>query len=384
MVSPHRAYHAGSNNHRLRPIRGVRPGRSWVGSALDSLPFRSVSARRFPLSVEVRRNQQLSKWLVRSDYLCNKYLTQLSRGIRDSRLSTDVVGTVLSGLATILAPVGTKTALSGAATIVLGVGGDFQSDLFAQQAGEVLISAVQTVRNRARKDLQDKMQAPYETYTLEQGLVDVQRYDQETCNLNVGLNELRASLIVGPDVKRPNNPILPLPPGPPSSLLPPPPPIMPPVPPPPGPPPSAGPGTRKSVARTALDPSATLTAAINRITTQVTEPTAQANVLEKCGLPKETISATALTESSKMTIAKCLNQHVITPVPTPVSAQVLLDSALIKLRPLPIEEKKRATQKCLEVAKFPPTTLPSDLLSAKLTKSQEEQVKTFAECLSNP
>ena len=56
------------------------------------------------------------------------------------------------------------------------------------------------------------MQATYETYTLEQGLVDIQRYDQETCNLNVGLNELRASLIVGPDVKRPNNPILPLPP----------------------------------------------------------------------------------------------------------------------------------------------------------------------------
>ena len=83
-------------------------------------------------------------------------MTQLSRGIRDLRLATDAVGTILSGLATILAPVGTKTALSGAATITLGVGGDFQSDLFAQQAGEVLISAVQTVRTRARKDLQDK------------------------------------------------------------------------------------------------------------------------------------------------------------------------------------------------------------------------------------
>jgi hypothetical protein len=114
-----------------------------------------------PLSAEVRRNQELSKWLVRSDYQCNKYLAQLQilgaasntwrsfkylaqlqilgaasntwrsfkylaqlpRGIRDSRLATDVVATVLSGLATILAPVGTKTALSGAATITLGVGG---------------------------------------------------------------------------------------------------------------------------------------------------------------------------------------------------------------------------------------------------------------------
>ena len=47
------------------------------------------------------------------------------------------------------------------------------------------------------------MQVSYFNYTLEQGFVDIQRYDQETCNLNVGLNELRASLISGPDVKRP-------------------------------------------------------------------------------------------------------------------------------------------------------------------------------------
>ena len=117
------------------------------------------------------------------------------------------MGTVLSGLATILAPVGTKTALSGAATITLGVGSDFQSDLFAQQAGEVLISAVQAVRTRARKALQEKMQVTYVNYTLEQGLVDIQRYDQETCNLNVGLNELRASLISARRNKRFSNPI---------------------------------------------------------------------------------------------------------------------------------------------------------------------------------
>src|SRR3954451_7330434 len=70
-----------------------------------------------PLDDPGRRNRELSKWIVLSDDKCNKYLLQLSRGIRDSRLATDVVATVLSGLATILAPVGTKTALSGAATI---------------------------------------------------------------------------------------------------------------------------------------------------------------------------------------------------------------------------------------------------------------------------
>src|SRR5439155_24941423 len=50
-------------------------------------------------------------------------------------------------------------------------------------------------------------------YTLAQGLVDVQRYDRETCNLNVGLNEIRASLnTIGPVVPLANDPIIPLPP----------------------------------------------------------------------------------------------------------------------------------------------------------------------------
>ncbi len=179
-------------------------------------------------SAEVQRNQVLSKWIARSDYLCNNYQLRISRSIRDARLGTDAVATVLSGLATILAPVQTKTALAGAATMTLGIGSDFQSDLFAQQAGEVVTAAIHSVRSRARDALQAKMQAPYVSYTLEQGLVDVQRYDQETCNLNVGLNELRASLITGPAKERPNDPILPLPP---TALVPPLPPVLAPPPP---------------------------------------------------------------------------------------------------------------------------------------------------------
>ncbi len=69
------------------------------------------------------RNEILSRWLLRSDYLCGNYQLTLSRTICDSRLATDVVATVLSGLATILAPAATKTALAGAATMTLGVGG---------------------------------------------------------------------------------------------------------------------------------------------------------------------------------------------------------------------------------------------------------------------
>jgi hypothetical protein len=160
---------------------------------------------------KITRNQILSQWIIKSDSTCSDYQLQLSRAIRDARLGTDVLATALSGLATIFANPAVTHPLSGAATIALGVGGDIQSDLFLQQAGDVVSTAIQAIRTRARTELQKKWTAEYADYTLEQGLIDVQRYDRETCNLNVALNEIRASLnIAGPLTPQANNPIIPL------------------------------------------------------------------------------------------------------------------------------------------------------------------------------
>jgi hypothetical protein len=52
---------------------------------------------------EVARNEILNRWLIRSDYLCADYQLQLSLSIRDTRLATDFLATVLAGLATIFA-----------------------------------------------------------------------------------------------------------------------------------------------------------------------------------------------------------------------------------------------------------------------------------------
>jgi hypothetical protein len=167
-------------------------------------------------SLQIRRNQILNEWIVKSDFLCSDYQLNLSREIRDTRLGTDIAATVLSGMATVFAKPALIHPLSGAATVALGVGGDIQSDLFLQQAGDVVSTAIQAVRTRARTEMQKKFAASYKDYTLEQGLVDVQRYDRETCNLNVGLNEIRASLnivgnIAGPLSPQASNPIIPLP-----------------------------------------------------------------------------------------------------------------------------------------------------------------------------
>src|SRR6202022_3498120 len=162
---------------------------------------------------KLARNQIINQWLLRSDSLCADYQLLLSRSIRDTRLATDFTATVLAGLATIFSHPAVTRPLSGAATIALGVGGDIQSDLFLQQAGDVVGTAIRAVRTRARTGLQKKFAAEYADYTLEQGLVDVQRYDRETCNLNVGLNEIRASLnVAGPVAAQANSPIIPLPP----------------------------------------------------------------------------------------------------------------------------------------------------------------------------
>jgi hypothetical protein len=340
-----------------------------------SLP---ISLNVPPSSAEGQRNQELSKWIIRSDYLCNNYQLRLSRAIRDSRLATDALATVLSGLATILAPVQTKTALSGAATMVLGVGGDIQTDVFSEQASDVVSSAIQTVRTRARAALQKKMQASYANYTLEQGLVDVQRYDQETCTLNVGLNELRSSLITGPDGKRPNEPILPLPP---TQLAEPP--VVPPAP--PAPPPHRAPPGGEGGAPVAKKASAALTAAVKRITSLVPELKQQAIVFGNCGLPQGDTAGTTLTDTAKAAVAKCLNNIPAPPSTTQDPDQVSLSVALTKHIPpgtAPTPEAKQLIKTCLNKLKLPEDLIIPDLTTGTLSAPQRQNAKDLATCLN--
>ena len=321
--------------------------------------------------------------------------------------------------------------------MTLGMGGAIQSDLFMQQAGEVVSTAIQAVRTRARNDLEKKFQAPYAVYTLEQGLVDVQRYDRETCSLNVGLNEIRASLnLGGAAASQVNNPIVPLPPrlpfgadfagaapppaamattivppittnlpgggvaiipgkvistpvAPPAVAPPPLPVVLAPPPPPlafpPGPrrtrPRDRGPIRKAGVEHAQAD----LSAAIRRITTLVSDPTQRAAVLDGCGLPKDPMAAAALPDATKAKVTSCLNSHVAVTPPSVISSETaLLERAVANLRALPVEEQKRRSQKCLESGGFPAGTLISDLLTVPLTDAQKPKVAALATCLGNP
>jgi hypothetical protein len=92
------------------------------------------------------RNRFVEEWMARSDYLCRQYKDKIIRFSRNTRFATDATSTILSGLATIFTAVGTIHPLTGAATIVSGVGAAAQTDTFAQQSGEVIASAIQTAR----------------------------------------------------------------------------------------------------------------------------------------------------------------------------------------------------------------------------------------------
>ena len=184
-----------------------------LAAAVERQPMAVSMPNQAVINDKIERNKILSQWVLKSDFLCSDYELKLSRGIRDARLGTDAVATILTGLATIFVQPAVTRPLAGAATIALGVGSDVQTDLFMQQAGDVVATAIQTIRARARTELQNKWAASYEDYTLEQGLVDIERYDRETCNLNAALNEIRTSLnIAGPLAPQANNPIIPLPP----------------------------------------------------------------------------------------------------------------------------------------------------------------------------
>ena len=233
------------------------------------------------------------------------------------------------------------------------------------------------------------MQVSYVNYTLEQGLVDIQRYDQETCNLNVGLNELRASLISGPGNKRFSDPILESK-APPISLLPPPtvapsgPPAAPPAAPAPHQP-SAGRPTTKLGDGRVPDSGAALTVAIDRIKQGLKVDTLVAEQLEKCGLPKDPVAAAALTNTRKSEITICLNKIPII-APAPLSEQEReakrqLSNEISKFASPPTADQINLSEGCLVKAGFDKNVLIPDLLTRKLAEREVQQVRDLARCL---
>ena len=142
---------------------------------------------------EAQRNQFVEEWMARSDYLCRQYKDKIIRFSRNTRFATDATSTILSGLATIFTAVGTIHPLTGAATIVSGVGAAAQTDTFAQQSGEVIASAIQTARENQANQIEFSLTYPKDKYNIYRAQRDVIEY-HNMCSMETALAQIRASL----------------------------------------------------------------------------------------------------------------------------------------------------------------------------------------------
>ncbi len=196
------------------------------------------------------RDAFVEQWMARSDLLCREYKDKIILVSRNTKFATDATSTILSGLATIFTAVGTIHPLTGAATIVSGVGAAAQTDTFGQQSGEIIASAIQTAReNQANQIEFNLLHQDIGQYNIYRAQRDVIVY-HNMCSLETALAQVRASLkATSPDQGQTPPAAQALPPAepiarPPQANPPSPPnpsPPSPPSPPPPSPRPATGP-----------------------------------------------------------------------------------------------------------------------------------------------
>jgi hypothetical protein len=139
------------------------------------------------------RDEFVEQWMARSDLLCRQYKDKIILVSRNTRFATHATTTILSGLATIFTAVGTIHPLTGAATIVGGVGAAAETDTFQQQSGEIIASAIQTARENQANQIEINLKSPPQSYSIYRAQRDVIEY-HNMCSLETALAQVRASL----------------------------------------------------------------------------------------------------------------------------------------------------------------------------------------------
>ena len=140
------------------------------------------------------RDRFVEQWMARSDILCRQYKDRIMMISRDTRLATDATRTILSGLATIFTSLSVVHPLTGAATIVGGVGAAADSDIFQRQSGEIIAAAIRTARENQGNQIERNLtELPLERYNIYRAQRDVAEY-HNMCSLETGLSQIRAAL----------------------------------------------------------------------------------------------------------------------------------------------------------------------------------------------
>lgn len=139
------------------------------------------------------RDQYVEMWMARSDDLCREYKDRLIRLSRDVRFATDASRTILSGLATIFTSLSVIHPLTGAATIIGGIGMASDEDVFHKQGGELIASAIQTARESQANQIEINLKSGPADYSIWRAHRDVVDY-HNMCSLETALAQVRSSL----------------------------------------------------------------------------------------------------------------------------------------------------------------------------------------------
>jgi hypothetical protein len=220
---------------------GLEPGQGQLQPLppLPPLPAPSATEAQTEAQLRAYRDAFVEQWMARSDLLCRGYKDKIIQVSRNTKFATDATSTILSGLATIFTTLGTIHPLTGAATIVSGVGAAAQTDTFEQQSGELIASAIQTARERQATQIEYNLQnngtLQYNIYRAQRDVIDY----HNMCSLETAMSQVRSSL----NANSPNSGQTPpaaqalqvapavAPPAPPAQANPPSPPLPPPPPP---------------------------------------------------------------------------------------------------------------------------------------------------------
>lgn len=133
-------------------------------------------------------------WLIQaSDERCGLYLETLNETDRETSVFFNGLATILGGLGAIFTPATTVRALSGAAGISAGVGGNWSNSAFLAQSQQAIAKAIRSRRATIRDEVRGRFSDEVTAWPLSSAASDVQRY-HDSCSLPGAFAEITDAL----------------------------------------------------------------------------------------------------------------------------------------------------------------------------------------------
>jgi hypothetical protein len=144
-------------------------------------------------SCRMWRNSVQDRLVAASNAICREYKSGLQQEHANVNLIFGGASTVLGGVGAMISAVGAARIFSGASAISSGLRAEYNQDLYAMLATEVVTKAIDKTRADALKDIDARQNSVLRNYTLERAIADAIEYHSR-CSLVAGLQEAAAAV----------------------------------------------------------------------------------------------------------------------------------------------------------------------------------------------